>query len=151
VAAQSVQLAVAGGITSLYIDTDGQAGPAELVVRLAGGTRPAISRLSGGFIRYVPYYNVTGMASPVGAGSVVLAGQRARGGSSNRLATAQTGYKFQHWSGACSGSACAPSQIGADVVATAVFIPTTVNTGPGRRGRRRSGSSRSCGGQLLGF
>ena len=59
VAAKSVQLAVSGGNTTLYIDTDGVAGAAELHITLVGTYTPSNFILSGGYISYA-----TGLGAP---------------------------------------------------------------------------------------
>lgn len=53
VAAHSVQVAISGNSTTLYVDTDGTAGAAELQIHLNGIYSPQNFALEGGYIKYV--------------------------------------------------------------------------------------------------
>lgn len=54
VAAKSMQLSYAAGVTTLYIDTEGDEDAAELQVKLAGLYETRNFRLNGGYIEFVP-------------------------------------------------------------------------------------------------
>ncbi|SDD68349.1 Uncharacterized protein SAMN02799630_06087, partial [Paenibacillus sp. UNCCL117] len=54
VAARSVQVAVSGSVTTLYIDTENDDDAPELEIKLSGVYAPGNFRLNGGYIDYVP-------------------------------------------------------------------------------------------------
>ncbi|MEK0315387.1 S-layer homology domain-containing protein [Cohnella sp. 56] len=54
VAARSVEVSESAGVTTLYIDTDNDAGAPELTIKLTGVYAPGNFRLNGGCIEFVP-------------------------------------------------------------------------------------------------
>ncbi|BCS55103.1 DUF4347 domain-containing protein [Geobacter sp. SVR] len=64
VAAHSVQVSVSGNTTTLYIDTDGNAGPAELQINLVGTYLPANFVLSGAYIQFTKAGQTITFANP---------------------------------------------------------------------------------------
>ncbi|MDG0814533.1 DUF4073 domain-containing protein [Cohnella rhizosphaerae] len=71
VAAYSMEVSVSGGVTTLYIDTEGDDDAAELVIKLAGVYGPGNFKLDGGYISYVTLVPATGLTvtstDPTGA------------------------------------------------------------------------------------
>ncbi|MFC3801895.1 DUF4073 domain-containing protein [Cohnella sp. GCM10012308] len=61
VAARSVEVSVADGVTTLYIDTEGDDDAAELVIKLAGVYAPGNFKLNGGYISYITLVPATGL------------------------------------------------------------------------------------------
>ncbi|MDI4644253.1 DUF4073 domain-containing protein [Cohnella hashimotonis] len=61
VAARSVEVSVADGVTTLYIDTEGDDDAAELVIKLAGVYAPGNFKLNGGYISYITLVQATGL------------------------------------------------------------------------------------------
>lgn len=135
VAAKSVQVSSAANVTTLHINTTASAGPGSLKIQLAGVYVPADFALSGGFINYVPSYTVSSAATPLAGGSVSCVPATVKSGNgSSCTATASPGYKFQAWSGDCSGATCSLSNITANKSVTASFLPISVDNGGGGGG-----------------
>ncbi|WP_217594982.1 choice-of-anchor Q domain-containing protein, partial [Cohnella sp. GbtcB17] len=61
VAAHSVEVSVSGGVTTLYIDTEGDDDAAEFVIKLAGVYAPGNFKLNGGYISYVTLVPADGL------------------------------------------------------------------------------------------
>lgn len=82
---------------------------------------------------FAPAYNVTASVNnPAGGSAVCVPAVVAAGGSSTCTATANPGYVFTGWSGACSGTnpVCTLSGIAAHQAVTASFAPAAVQPVP---------------------
>ncbi|MBN8556219.1 MAG: IPTL-CTERM sorting domain-containing protein [Burkholderiales bacterium] len=102
------------------------------------GTNPvctlsAIRRDMASTANFLPAYNVTASVNnPAGGSAVCVPAVVAAGGGSTCTATANPGYVFTGWSGACSGTnaVCTLSGIAAHQAVTASFAPATVQPVP---------------------
>lgn len=132
VAAQSVQVSNAGGISQLSINTQSSPGPADLTIRLTGTYLPGNFALQGSYIRYLPMYGVSGTGNPSQGGTVQCTPTSVSSGSSATCtATANSGYALKSWSANCTSSGpntCTLSNVTANQQVTATFNPTSVNT-----------------------
>ena len=87
---------------------------------------------------FVPSYNLITSASPSAGGTVTGAGEHAPGKELRIQATANAGYRFARWSGACTGTArpCRLTMDADDREVTAEFEPLlTLTATPAAGGR----------------
>ena len=80
-------------------------------------------------------YLVTTLSSPLAGGTVIGAGYYDRGSGVTLTSTANPGYEFDYWSGACSGATCyfvvsAPATVTANFSAPLQWYPVFPSTRP---------------------
>jgi uncharacterized repeat protein (TIGR02543 family) len=100
---------------------------------VAVGSSPVVF---GAFVGTPPFTLTTGV-SPSGAGTIAPAtGQYEAGSTVSVTATANTGYEFTGWSGACSGTGSCNVTMTSDKAVTANFklLQYTLTTGPSPSG-----------------